>query len=272
LRHGEDATEEETVAWVLVASSTAGFFVAFVYSFVAFRLYRRAVSSEARLASTEFSIFWYALGLSSALTAIDAGLAAAGDLSLSVAITVSLLGVLVDCVFLWAIVGYLVYVYTGRYHFALVAGSYGLFYVVAMYYVVLEHPYALVIRAGVPTLMNSPVNVPALTAVVLVGLLFPEYIGAILYLSLLRRTQDRTQRFRITVVGSSILAWFSLTFFYPTSTTAETFERAFLMLIPAALVLVAYLPPEWMRTRFRITGVGSSAPQQDAPARRERAA
>jgi hypothetical protein len=261
VRRSETATEGETVAWVLVATSVAGLFIAFVYSFVAYRLYRRPISSEARLASAEFSIFWYALGISSALTGIEAGLAVAGDLSLSVAVTVSLLGVLVDCVFLWAIVDYLVYVYTGRYHFALVAGLYGLFYVVAMYYVVLEHPYALVIRAGVPTLLTSPVTVPALSAVVLVGLLFPEYIGAILYLSLLRRTQDRTQRFRITVVGVSILAWFSLTFFYPSSTIAETFERAFLMLIPALLVLVAYLPPEWMRNRFRISGVSSGAPQ-----------
>ncbi|MGC2290240.1 MAG: hypothetical protein WA688_10370 [Thermoplasmata archaeon] len=249
------------VAWALVAAALAGIVIALVYCYVAYRFSRRPVSSNTQMARAQFTIFWYGLGVTAALSALEAALAAAGALSLSIAVTVGLVGVLIDCVFLWAIVDVLIYLYTGRYYFAGVAVLYGLFYVAALYYTILERPYGVVIRAGIPTLLVEPVTVHALVAVVDVGLVFPEFIVAVLYLSLLRRTRDRTQRFRIAVVGLSIIAWFGLTFFYPSSTAAETFERAFLQLVPALLALVAYLPPEWMRTRFRILGIDASTPQ-----------
>jgi hypothetical protein len=245
---------------VLVATSLAAGVIAFVYGYVGFQFSQRPVSAEAVLGRTQFSLFWYSLGITSALTALESTLALSGLLSLSIAVTVDLVGVLIDCVFLWAIVEYLIYVYTGRYYLPVVGGFYGLFYVVALYYTILGRPYAVVIKAGLPTLAVHPVANPALELVVVIGLLFPEFIAAILYLSLLRRTRDRTQRFRIMVVGLSIITWFGLTFFYPSATVAETFEKSFLELIPALAVLVAYLPPEWMQKRFRILGIGSKEP------------
>jgi hypothetical protein len=253
--------------WILFVTALTAIAIAYVYCFVGYRLFQRPVSMEARLASAQFSTFWYAIGVTAALIAFESLLAAAGVLSLSIAVTVGLVSVLIDCVFLWAIVDFLVYVYSGRYHLRLVTGFYCLFYFLALYYTILEHPYAVVIRAGVPSLSETSVGMPALELVVVVGLLFPEFIAAILYLSLLRRTQDRSQRFRITVVGLSIIAWFGLEFFFPSSTTGETFARSLLELIPAFLTLMAYLPPEWMRRRFRITGVpGLPSPSEAPPA------
>jgi hypothetical protein len=65
----------------------------------------------------------------------------------------------------------------------------------------------------------------------------------------------------LTVVGLSIIVWFGITFFFPTATTVETFERAFLQLVPAVTTPVAYLPPQWMRVRFRISGISPPAGQ-----------
>jgi hypothetical protein len=247
------------VAWILVGTTLASFGSAVVYNVVGLSLYRRPVSAGSRLALAQFTAWWCGLGLTVALTGLEAALSAAGDLSLSVAVTVSLISLLLDCVFLWALVDYLVYLYTGRYHFVLVAGFYGLFYVAALYYTILEHPYGLVVRAGVPTLQVMPVTNHLLVLIVVSGLLFPEFIAAFLYLSLLRRTQDRSRRFRITVVSLSIIAWFGLEFFFPTATAGETLLRGLLQLIPALLTLMAYFPPGGIRRRFRISGIEISS-------------
>jgi hypothetical protein len=253
------------VDWILLATALASWAIAVVYGVVGYRLYLRPVSDEAQFARAQFSIWWYGLGISAAMTGLESVLAAGGVLSLAEAVTVSLITVLIDCVFLWAIVDFMVYLYTGRYYLLPIAGFYGLFYFAALYYTVLEHPYGLVVRAGVPTLLIMPVN-HLLEAVVVVGLVFPEFIAAFLYLSLLRRTEDRSQRFRITVVGVSILLWFGITFFFPASTAAENLLRGFLQLIPALLTLGAYLPPAWVRRRFRISGIEGPAPAEIAAA------
>jgi hypothetical protein len=249
------------VAWILVATSLTSVAAAAVYAYVGYRLYQRPVSPAVLLARAQFSLFWWGLGVSALFIGLEAVLAFAGDLSLAIAATINLIGVLVDCLFLWAIVDVLVFLYTGRYHLYTVTGLYALFYGAALYYTVLTSPYAVVIRAGVPTLLLVPVMNHLLELIVVVGLVFPEFIAAFLYLSLVRRAQDRTQRFRIVVVSLAIVAWFAVTFFYPISTTSETFERAFLQLVPAIATLVAYLPPQWMRTRLRITGINSPAPR-----------
>lgn len=240
-----------------MATSLTGLFAAALYGFVGYRLYQRPVSTEVVLARAQFSIFWWGLAVSALFTGLQAALAFAGVLSLAIAVTIGLIGVLVDCIFLWAIVDVLVFLYTGKYYLYTVGGLYALFYGAAVYYTVLTSPYGLVIRSGVPTLLIVPVTNHLLELVVIVGLAFPEFIVAFLYLSLVRRTQNRAQRFRIVVVSLSIVLWFGVTFFYPTSTTGETFERAFLQLVPAVATLVAYLPPQWIRSRFRISSIPS---------------
>jgi hypothetical protein len=248
-------------AWILVATGLAAFASTIVYCNVGYRFYQRSVSPEVHLAKAQFSIFWWGLGVSAGLTGLDSALAAASSLSLAVAVTVGIVGVPIDTVFLWAIVDTLIYLYTGRYYLLPVAGLYATFYGAALYYKILEQPYGVVIRAGAPTLLVLPVTNHWLAIFVIAGLAFPKFIAAFLYLSLIRRTQNRTQRFRIAVVSVSIIVWFGITFFFPTSTTAETFERAFLQLVPAVATLIAYLPPQWIRDRLRITGISPPAGQ-----------
>ena len=247
----------------LVATAALSFGIAFVYSYVAFRLYARTVSAPARLASVQFSLFWYGLGASAAIGAVEAALAAGGLLSLPAAITASVVGIGVDCLFLWAIVNFLIYVYTGRYHLIPVAGLYALFYLAALYYTVLQHPYAVAVHAGAPVLLDAPHEIPALVTAVDIGLVFPEFICAFLYLSLLRHARGASQQFRIAAVGFGIILWFGLTFFYPAPTAALALARGLLQLIPALLILVAYFPPAGLAARLGLT---RTEPPQDGSA------
>ncbi len=244
--------------WVLGVSAAIALGVAAVYGYVAYRLVRRPVSAEARLASAQFSLWWGGLGTLSAITGLEAILAGAGVLTLAAAYAAQLLVVLVTCLLLWALIGYLVYVYYGRYHLAYVSGFYAVFYLAALYYTVLTNPYGFVVRHGVVTLLTSPVTATPLTVFIVLGLIVPEFVCAGLYLSLLRRTHDRSQRFRITVVGVSIVAWFAIDLFFPTSSVPLVLARSVLLLAPAVATLLAYLPPAWVRSRYGIEGVESA--------------
>jgi len=248
----------------LAASAIVALVAAAAYGYVAARLYRRPVSPGARLALSQFSLWWGGLGASSAVSAVEATLALGGWLTLDLAVTLSLFVVLLDVIFLWGLTGFLVYVYTGRYHLVPLSGFYALFYLVALYYEILGHPYAVVVQAGAPTLLAHTVNEPVLVAFILLALLVPEIAAAILYLSLLRRTHDPAQRYRIVMVGSSILLWFGILAFVPSTTVAWNLTKGVLEIVPALLSLLAYQPPAGVRRRFR-TGAPFGASPGAAP-------
>jgi hypothetical protein len=238
---------------VLLATFLANVLGAFVYAYVGLRLYGRPVSPAARLAVAQFSVWWLGLGVSSALGAFEALLAYAGLLSLAAAFTLLLLVVLLDVVLLWGLVGFLVYVYTGRYHLLELGIFYAAFYVAALYYEILSAPYAVTVVAGVPTLSVLKVSNPILVGFVIIGLIVPELAAAIFYVSLLRRTRDRIQRYRIALVSSSLFLWFAVNVFVPTSTGTWTVAKDLLNVVPALLALIAYFPPESIRRRLRWT-------------------
>jgi hypothetical protein len=238
---------------VLLGTFSANVLATIGYSYVGIRLYQRPVSPISRLAVAQFSTWWLGLGASTALAALEALLAFAGVLTLPAAVTIELLVVLVDVALLWGLVGFLVYVYTGRYHLAELTSFYAVFYAAVLYYEILSAPYAVTVVAGVPTLSISAVSNPILVGFVIIGLIVPEVAGAIFYLSLLRRTRDRIQRYRVALVGSSIFLWFAISVFVPTSTGAWNVTKDLLQVVPALLTLIAYFPPEWIRRRMRWT-------------------
>ena len=238
-----------TAAATLVVS--AG--VTAVYVFVGLRLSRRPVSPKTRLASAQFGLWWIGLGASVALSGVEVGLAMLNALPFPLAETLYLVSIIIDCAFLWGLVGALVYVYTGRYHLVELSVFYASFYVVVLYYVIAQAPYGVALIAGIPALEYSTPPIIALSVVVILGILAPEIGGAILYLSLLRRTTDRTQRFRISMVGTSILLWWALDVFVPSSTGSWVLARTILEVIPGVLTIVAILPPGWVQRRLHVT-------------------
>ncbi len=251
-------TDQTLVAAAIVSAvATVG------YLYVAFRLYQRPVSPAARLASLQFSLWWGGLGVSAAVTVVELILYLGGGLNLDLAVAFSLFVVLLDVVFLWGLTGYLIYLYTGRYHLVPLSAFYAVFYFAALYWEILGHPYALVVQAGALTLLTQTVHAPALEAFVLLALLVPEIVSAILFLSLVRRSRDPFQRYRILMVGSSILLWFGILAFVPSTTVGWTLAKGVLEVLPALMCLLAYFPPVGLRRRFaeQRQALGPEAPQ-----------
>ncbi len=236
-------------AWVTVGVS---FLVAAVYLYFAYRLSQRNVAPAARLASNQFALWWGGIGITGAISGVEVALAAAGVITLPEAQTIYFLSVLIDCAFLWGLVGFLIFVYTGRYHLFELTAFYAWFYITVLYFVFARVPSGVSYSAGSVSLVYSVPAVPALELVIVLGLIVPEILGAILYLSLARRSPaGSAQRLRIWLVGGGILLWFAIDVFVPSSTAGWAIVRTILELVPGAMSLIAFYPPSWGPARLR---------------------
>jgi hypothetical protein len=240
------------------ATAVVSLGAAAIFGYVGYRLFRRNVSPGVRLASTQLALWWGGLGVSVGVGAVEIVLALAGALSYPAALTAYLVVVLIDCAFLWGLVGFLTFVYTGSYHLYAVTGFYIWFYVTVLYYIFSQHPYAVTLVAGQPTIQYLAAPVPVLEGILVVGLIFPEVIGGILYLSLLWRTTDTARRYRIALVGGGILLWFALDVFVPGTSTGWLLVRSVLQVVPGVMSLIAFYPPAWARRRYGVTNVDES--------------
>jgi hypothetical protein len=242
-----------------VAVGVTGIGAAGVYWFVAHRLSQRPIAAPARLAASQFTLWWYGLAASGALGGLEGILGAFKELSFPLAMTFLILNFVLDCALLWGLVGYLTYLYTGKYHLPELTGFYALFFTAAVYYTFAEAPYAVVMKSGAPTILyGTMVNNPLLIAFIIIALVVPEFAAALFYLSLVRRTQDRTIRFRIVLVSSSILMWFLIDLFTSQGgSPALAVIRGALSAGAALLSLIAFYPPESVQRRFGVTAVSS---------------
>jgi hypothetical protein len=229
--------------------------VAAVYLYVGYRIADRPVAARSRLASYQLALWWAGLGASVAIGGVEIVLAALNLLPFALVLTLYLVGVVVDCVFLWGLVGFLTYVYTGRYHLGEVSLLYAGFYVAYLYWFFSQSPFAVKFLALQPVFQYATpnaVNIP-LELVLVVVLIGPELVGAVLYLSLVRRTRDSAQRYRIALVGGGILLWFGLDVILPATTPAWLLARTVLEVVPGVMSLIAFYPPEWARRRYGAT-------------------
>jgi hypothetical protein len=243
--------------WSLAAGLVA-FGTVPVYLYVGDRLRRRPVPDRARLPSLQFTVWWWGLAASSALGGIGEILWAFRSLTLPLDLTLEILSVLVGVAFLWGLVGYLTYLYTGTYHLIGWTVFYAAFFVAVVYYEFALVPIGVTAMAGVPTLVDarSAASLGLLTVFVVFSLLVPEFAGIVLYASLLRRTRDRTLRYRIAFVSLG-LAIFLGSDIAPSPTplvpaVAWTLVKAVIEVGASLIVLVAYFPPARLQRALRI--------------------
>ncbi|MGA8303046.1 MAG: hypothetical protein WA691_08925 [Thermoplasmata archaeon] len=227
--------------------------MAAVYLYVGYRIADRRVSPTSRLASIQFALWWGGLGASVGLGGIELLLALSGAFPYALAMTTELVGVIVDCTFLWGLTGFLTYVYTGRYHLFEVSLLYIGFYIAYLYWFFAQSPTVEVFVAAQPMwhYAASP-NVP-LELILVIVLVGPELVGAILYLSLRFRTRDTAQRYRIGLVGGGILLWFAVDLFIPATSIPLLIARTLFLVIPGLMSLIAFYPPEWARRKYGVT-------------------
>jgi hypothetical protein len=230
-----------------------------VYAYVGWRLMQRPMPYAARLPAAQFSIWWIGLGVASLITGLEGIGGGLGILGFPSAFTAYFLTLLVDAALLWGLVGYLAYIYTGKYHLLELSLFYAAFYVAAVDYVIGREPYAVVLSAGVPTLLYHFGDSGPVFGFVAFGLLVPEFVGLVLYLSLIRRTTDRTRRYRIGMVSVSLWSYFLLAFVGTPSSiaAAEAWNllKAILDVVSALVALVAFFPPAPLRRWLRVDAV-----------------
>lgn len=242
----------------LVSAITA-FVVAGAYGYLAARLSGRRVSAGARLAAGQFSLFWAVFALGTAVDGAESLDAAFTTPPLAVAVTAEYVVVLLLCVLLWSLVCYLFYLFTGREIAIPLAGLYAVLYVLLLYYFVASMPSGVSVHQGAVGLTYASTVTGPILGVLLLILVVPEIVGTICYLTLLFRTRDPTVRYRVALVGFSLLAFFGLSFIglgslLGGSLAAVTFAQL-IGVIAVAVILLAYYPPESIRRRYGVHGI-----------------
>ncbi|MCI4370047.1 MAG: hypothetical protein L3J81_01810 [Thermoplasmata archaeon] len=239
---------------LLFAAGVANLGATPVYWYVGTRLYDRPVPARAKLPSIQFSLFWWGLGATGVVTGVGSIVASAGAMYFALGLTLYLLTVLGDVVILWGLVGYLLYLYTGRYHLLELSAGYAAFYVIALYWVIASGPIGVSFASGSLLVQYGHMLGGVVFALVIIGLIFPEVIATILYLSLFFRTPDPTIRYRIGMVGGSVVLFFLAAIFLPTGDLAAL-AKAVLDAGAAVLALFAYFPPTSLQRRLGVAPV-----------------
>jgi hypothetical protein len=249
------ASETNAAVATLVVSAI----VVAVYVYVGYRLLRRETSESSRLASYQFALWWVGLGAALAVGRFELALALVNALPYALALTFTLVNLVIESVYLWGLVGYLIFVYSGKYHLPLITALYGVFYIVSVYLVFVQMPYGVTLASGNPSILYSSVESGSTSLALQLVVLLPEFFGACFYLSLLRRTPDREARFRIALLGASILFWVAVHAFVPSSSIGWILTKSILEVIPAVLSLIALLPPESVRRRLQVRSIPKAA-------------
>jgi hypothetical protein len=240
--------------------------VILVFAYVGYRLLRRPVSGRSQLAAHEFALWWIGLGVAIAAGRLELALALANSLPYALALTFSLVNVILESVYLWGLVGSLVYLYTGRYYMLALGILYSTFYVVSVFAIFSQGPYAVSVASGTPTLVYaSPADANLALALTLV-VLVPEFVAACMYLSLLRHSRDRSVQWRISLVGASILFWVGVHAFVPSSSYELILAKTILDGVAAVVSLIGIFPPAWIRRKLGIALTAESDEYHQAEA------
>jgi hypothetical protein len=230
-----------------------------IYLFLGWRFSQRQVSAESRFPVNQFSLFWLALALVTFIGGLEGALAAFAPPSLPLVVTLYYVEILGLCAALWGLVGYLLFLYTGRSFTVPLSGLYALLYVLLVYFVTASGPDAVTVTLGVVGLRYATPVGGALLGLLGLILIVPEFLAAILYFTLFFRTHDRTARYRIALVSWGLLAFFGVGSIGiaarlgggPTAVALG----GVLGLVPAFVILIAYYPPRLVRERLGVNGI-----------------
>lgn len=249
----------------LVLGAALAVLAAILYAYVAVRVGRRRVSEDARLASKLFALWWNALAGITALGALSTILGLAGVRSLPVYVAISNVALLCLVLGLWALLYYLVFLYTGSRR-ALVPLSvcYALLYAATVGVQVWRHPLSVTEGTWSTTIAYERPLPRAGTIVFTVLILVPQLLAALAYLSLYFRLEDRTKKYRVLLVSGSILFVFAAPLVGPAlAGEGWPLVSRIIGLAAATATLAAFVPPTWIRARW---GVRSIDDEQATPA------
>ncbi len=227
-----------------------------IYAYLGWRIGQRPLTSGIRLPGFQFSLVWYSLAALQSIAALESLWAAVALPPLALVLTLFHLKTLIACVLIWALVSYLIFLFTGRSYLWPISIIYAGSYVVLQYLIEASGPYTVTLTYGAVGLAARSVSPGGGFLIGLVALLIvPEVVGAALYFSLFFRTTDRTLRYRIGLVSWALLLWFGVSVTVGgVDDLGPVILTRLVGLLAALMVLVAYFPPRAIRKRL---GVGS---------------
>jgi phosphotransferase system glucose/maltose/N-acetylglucosamine-specific IIC component len=235
-----------------------------VYGFVGWVIARRRVEGPARLANSLFSTWWAILAILTALGIAQRFAAVAGVADLAFYLTMTEIELLLLCVALWALLYYLVYVLTGsRKAMIPITIFYAMYYVWTLFLIFSRHPTGVALSGATTTLVFEREANPLATFAFLVIFLAPVIIAAAGYFRLFFRVHERTQRYRIGLISTTLLVWFGSS---AVASSAGFYHlewwpviSSLLGLLAAFLIYMAYQPPRFVRARWGIHAVTEEA-------------
>jgi hypothetical protein len=235
-----------------------------VYAYVGRVTARRRVEGEGKLAADLFALWWYALGAITASGAITRVLAWSGVRDVGIFAAVTHVSLLVLCVALWALLYYLVYLFTGNRRWLVpLSAFYVVYYLAMLYYVVLRQPIGVTVTDWAVKLEYANPAPVVSTAVIVLLLIVPPLVGAAGYARLFWRVTEPTQRYRIGMVSFTLLGWFgSALGAYGTGISTDPWWQAVSRLIglaAALLIYAAYRPPGWVQRRWGVRSIEAEA-------------
>jgi len=254
-------TNQPTLLFSALFAVTA----ASIYSYVGWRLSKRVISSsEARLAWGSFTIWWYGIAATTLIGGFLSLFGAFDLTSLPLFVTATYINILVICLALWGLLYYLIYLFTGNRRLLVpLAVFYMTYYVLLVYYITASIPGDVNVGRWSATLAyRTPLTGPFF-GLLIVLLLLPQILGGFAYFTLYFRVSDATQKYRILLVSSSIIVWFLSPFVALAGGLAEQdwwqFVSRLIGLAAALTILMAYLPPRWLKQRYGIISLSDES-------------
>lgn len=251
-----------TIQSTLIFSALFALLGAGIYSLVGWRLSQRRVSSaDGRIAWGSFTLWWYGLAVSTLINGLLNLFGALGLTHLPLFVTATYVNLQVSCLALFGLFYYLIFLFTGNSRwFKPLAALYTVYYILLAYYVTASDPMDVTLEPWSTSLAyREPMTGPLLLT--LVVLLFASQIlGGLAYFTLYFQVPDVTQKYRILLVSWSIILWFLSPFVVLLAGLDGQdwwqLVSRLLGLVAALTILMAYLPPRWLKERYGILSLG----------------
>jgi hypothetical protein len=247
-----------TTQSTLILSTISALLAASIYAYVGWRLSKRIVSTaEARIAWQSFTIWWYGLAITTLIGGLLNLFGALGLTNLSLFVTATYINLLIICLALWGLLYYLIYLFTGKSQLLMpLAIFYIIYYVLLVYFITASVPESIDVDRWRTTLAYQTPLTGTFFVILIVLLLLPQIIGGFAYFTLYFRVTEVTQKYRILLVSWSIIVWFLSPFAALGGEWAQEdwwqLASRLIGLAAALTILMAYLPPRWLKQRYGI--------------------
>lgn len=252
------------VETVLVFSAAFTAVVAVAYGYLGLHLWRqrRADDPTADRALRMFAAWWGLTALNNLMGSAVSLMAAFGFTDLTLQTTYIVLQRLLLAASLAGLMGYLIFLFSGKLPERTLFVLYILFYGYLLWIVFGNNPDGVLVtrwRTDLSYAGGLPAWQPLLTAAILIG---PPFVGSLLYLRLLRRVPTRSQRVRILTISLGMPLWWVLAVIAGNPITFNNdviqLSNRILSALVAIAILLAFEPTPWMRRTFRLEPYGSA--------------